>query len=128
MKLRSMKVDSAWYAEWADSMSFVDPAVSHAALRRKLCFCEAPIDGVGQDLKHSDPHEPGKSAQDTLNPIFPRAGGTLFNQGTLMTRSSLRHKLLCRNSGFRAKMGELVIRNCMVMENEIRRMNEAESG
>ena len=26
----------------------------------------------------------GKSAQGTLNPTFPRAGGTLINQGTLM--------------------------------------------
>ena len=57
MKLRSMKVDSALYTEWADSMSFVDPAATPAALRRKFCFCEAPVDDFGQDLKHSDPHE-----------------------------------------------------------------------
>ena len=32
---------------------------------------------------------------------------------------------LYRNSGFRTKMGELIIRNCMVMESEIRRMNDS---
>ena len=31
----------------------------------------------------------GKSAQGTLNPIFPRAGGTLINQGTLMRQMLL---------------------------------------
>jgi len=31
---------------------------------------------------------------------------------------------LYRNSGFRTKMGELIIRNCMVVESEIRRMND----
>ena len=66
----------------------------------------------------------GKSAQGTLNPIFLRAGGTLINQGTLMTRLSLRHKFLYRNSGFRTKIGELILLNWMVMESEIRRMND----
>ena len=61
----------------------------------------------------------GKSAQGTLNPIFPRAGGTLTNQGTIMTKLSLRHKFLYRNSGFRSKLGELIIRIWMVMEGEI---------
>ena len=30
-----------------------------------------------------------------------------------------------RNSGFRTKMGELIILNWMVMESEIRRMNDS---
>ena len=58
MRLRSMKVDSAWYAEWADNMSFVDPAATPASLRRKFCFSEAPVDDFGHDLMHSEPHEP----------------------------------------------------------------------
>ena len=57
-EVASMKVDSTWYAKWADNMSFVDPAATPAALRRKLCFCEAPANDLGQVLKHFEPHEP----------------------------------------------------------------------
>ena len=35
-----------------------------------------------------------------------------------------RHRFLYRNFGFETKTGELIIRNCMVMESEIRRMND----
>ena len=37
--------------------------------------------------------------------LFSTAGGTLINQGTLMTKLSLRHKFLYRNSGFHPKNG-----------------------
>ena len=47
-----------------------------------------------------------------------------MNQGTLMTRSSLRHKFLYRNSGLRTKMGELIILNWMVMERKFDNLAE----
>ena len=41
------------------------------------------------------------------------------------TQPGPRHRLLYRKSGFRTKMGELIIRNWMVMESKIRRMNDS---
>ena len=62
----------------------------------------------------------GKSAQGTLNHIFSTAGGTLINQGTLMTKLSQYSCTGATNSFiespvFILKMGELIMHNWMVM-------------
>ena len=54
------------------------------------------------DVEMEEPEE--LTAEKSINPIFSTAGGTLINQGTLMTKLSLRHKFLYRNSGFHPKI------------------------
>ena len=51
--------------------------------------------------------------------------GKIAKQKGIGETKVLRKFFLYRNSGFRTKVGELIILNWMVMESEIRRMNDS---